>query len=325
MRRRTLLRSLALAALPAARASLAKAPGKVWRIGILESVPAADNAANLDALRKGLAQLGYVEGRNLAIAYRSSDGRAERFPALADELVRLGVDLIVTRGTPATLAARNATAKVPVVMATMGDPRALVASIAQPGGNVTGVTTFSTELTAKRLALLKELAPGISRVGLIHNMDNPAARPEWEETLNAARAIGIEARLLDVRSDGDLDRAFAAADRARVDAIVVGLDGVTQVHRRSIVDAVTRRRLPAAYPSRDFVDVGGLMAYSVNYPDLYFRFASYVDRIFKGAKPADLPVERPTRFELTINAAAARALGLDVPPSLRVQADEVIP
>jgi putative ABC transport system substrate-binding protein len=308
----------------AASPALAQATPKVWRLGVLESIPAADNAANLVALRKGLAERGYVEGRNLAIDYRSSDGHAERFPALADELVRLKVDLIVTRGTPATRAARAATARIPVVMATMGDPRTLVASLAQPGGNVTGVTTFSTELTAKRLALLKELAPGIAHVGLIHNMDNPAARPEWEETRDAARAIGIQADLLDVRSEGDLGRAFDAADRAHVDAIVVGLDGLTQMHRRAIVDGVARRRLPAAYPSREFVEAGGLMAYSVNYPDLYYRFANYADRIFKGAKPGDLPVERPTRFELTINASAARALGLDVPASLRMQADEVI-
>ncbi len=297
---------------------------KIYRIGVLESVPAAQNAANLDALRKGLRELGYVEGRNLVIEYRSSDGRAERFPGLAAELVRLEVDLIVARGTPATRAAKNATGTVPVVMATMGDPHALVASFTRPGGNVTGVTTFSTELTAKRLEILKELAPGLSRVGLLHNMSNPAAPPEWEETKRAARALGLQVELLDVRTPGDLGRAFELAGRRRVDGLVIGPDGLTQMEQRAIVDAATRSKLPAAYPSRDFVEAGGLMAYAVNYPDLYFRFAGIVDKIFKGAKPGDLPVEQPTRFELVINLKTARALGLTVPRSVLLRADQVI-
>ena len=297
---------------------------KTYRIGILESVPATQNTANLDALRRGLRELGYVEGRNLIIEYRSSDGRAERFPDLAAELVRLKVDLIVTRGTPATRAAKNATGTVPVVMATMGDPHALVASFTRPGGNITGVTTFSTELTAKRLEILKELAPGLSRVGLLHNMSNPAAPPEWEETKTAARALGLQAELLDVRTPGDLSRAFELAGRQRIDGLVIGPDGLTQMEQRAIVDAVTRSKLPAAYPSRDFVEAGGLMAYAVNYPDLYFRFAGIVDKIFKGAKPGDLPVEQPTRFELVINLKTARALGLTVPRSVLLRADQVI-
>jgi putative ABC transport system substrate-binding protein len=324
LRRRILGAALASAWLPASRSTLAQAAGKVWRVGVLESIPEADNAANLAALRKGFASLGYVEGRNLVIDYRSSDGRAERFPALADELVRARADLIVTRGTPATRAARDASTRVPVVMATMGDPRAIVASLAQPGGSVTGLTTFSTELTAKRLTMLKELAPGVTRVALLHNMGNPAAAPEWDETQAAARALGIQADHFDVRTVADLDAAFDAAARSRVDAIIVGLDGFMQMHRRDIVERAARRRLPAAYPSREFVEAGGLFAYAVNYPELYYRFASYADRIFKGAKPGDLPIERPTRFELVINEGAARALGLDVPRSLRVQADEVI-
>lgn len=302
----------------------AQATVRVWRIGMLESIPAAENAANLDAFRRGLAAAGYVEGRNLAIDYRSSDGRAERFPSLADDLVRRRVDLIVARGTPATRAAREATSKVPIVMATMGDPGTIVASLAQPGGNVTGVTTFSTELTARRLALLKELAPSTSHVALLHNLGNPAAAVEWDETQAAARALGIRADLLDVRSDADFARAFDAVTRERADALVVGFDGLTQMHRRAIVDFAARARLPAAYPAREFVAAGGLLAYSVNYPDLYFRFASYVDRILRGAKPGDLPVERPTRFELTINVRTAAALGLDVPQSLRLQADELV-
>ena len=297
---------------------------KIYRIGILETIPAARNAANLDALRKGLRDLGYVEGRNLVIEYRSADGRPERFPGLASELVRLNVDLLVTRGTPAARAAKDATATIPVVMATMGDPRAIVASFAQPGGNVTGVTTFSTELSAKRVQLLKELVPNFSRVGLLHNMGNPAVPPEWEETKTAARSLGLQAELLDVRSEGDLGRAFELAVRQRVDALVIGADGLTQMHQQTIVDWVARNRLPAVYPAREFVEAGGLIAYAVNYPDLYFRFATFVDKIFKGAKPGELPVEQPTKFELVINLKTAKALGLTIPQSLLLRADEVI-
>src|SRR5215471_13046167 len=197
MHRRTFLRGTAASILIPPLAARAQPPAKVYRLGILEAIPAAQNAANLAALRRGLQELGYVEGRNLIIEYRSSDGNAERFPSLAAELVRLKVDLIVARGTPATKAAKNATATIPVVMATMGNPSALVASFAHPGSNITGVTTFSTELTAKRIELLKELVPGMSRMALLHNMGNPAAPPEWEETKAATRSLRMEAELFD--------------------------------------------------------------------------------------------------------------------------------
>jgi putative ABC transport system substrate-binding protein len=302
----------------------AQQAGKIYRIGILEPIPAAQNAANLDALHKGLRDFGYIEGRNLIIEYRSADGRAERFPDLASELVRANVDLIVTRGTPAARAAKNATVTIPTVMATMGDPRAIVASFALPGGNITGVTTFSTELTAKRIELLKELVPNLSRIALLHNMGNPAAPPEWEETKTAVRSLGIQAELLDVRSQADLSGAFDLAVRKRVDALLIGADGLTQMHQQTIVDLVARKGLPAAYPAREFVEAGGLIAYAVNYPNLYFRLASIVDKILKGAKPASLPVEQPTRFELVINLKTAKALGLTIPQSLLLRADEVI-
>jgi putative tryptophan/tyrosine transport system substrate-binding protein len=322
--RRTFIAMLTGSLLAAPRAGRAQQAGKTYRIGVLESIPEALNTANLDALRRGLRDLGYVEGRNLVIEYRSADGRAERFPDLAAELVRLKVDLIVTRGTPATRAAKNATGAIPVVMATMGDPHTMVASFTHPGGNITGVTTFSTELTAKRIEILKELVPGLSRVALLHNMGNPAAPPEWDETKTAARSLGLRAELLDVRSEGDLGRAFELAARQHVDALVVGLDGLTQMHQQAIVDLVARNRLPAAYPAREFVEAGGLMAYAVNYPDLYFRFATFVDKIFKGAKPAELPVEQPTKFELVINLKTAKALGLTIPRSVSLRADQVI-
>ncbi len=322
--RRTFIGSVACGVLAAPLAARAQQGEKVYRIGILEAIPAAQNSANLDAFRKGLRDLGFVEGRNLIIDYRSADGRAERFPELASELVRLEVDLIVTRGTPAARAARDATRTIPVVMATMGDPRSIVASFAHPGGNITGVTTFSTELTAKRIELLKELVPGLSRVALLHNMANPAAPPEWEEIRMAARALGLQAELLDVRNQGDLPRAFDLAARKHVDALVVGADGLTQMHQQAIVDLAARIRLPAAYPAREFVESGGLLAYAVSYPDLYFRLATFAGKVFKGAKPGELPVEQPTRLELVINLRTARACGLKIPQSVLLRADDVI-
>jgi putative tryptophan/tyrosine transport system substrate-binding protein len=322
--RRAFIGTLAGGLLAAPLAAGVQQPRKVYRIGILETVPAAQNAANLDALRKGLRDLGYVEGQNLVIEYRSADGRAERFPDLATELVRLKVDLIVTRGTPAAKAAKDATGTIPLVMATMGDPHPIVASFAHPGGNTTGVTTFSTELIGKRIEILKELVPSLSRVALLHNMGNPAAPPEWEETKTAARSLGLQAEILDVRSQDDLGRAFELAVRRHVDALVIGADGLTQMHQQTIVHWVARKRLPATYPAREFVEAGGLMAYAVKYPDLYFRFASFIDKIFKGAKPADLPVEQPMKFELVINLKTAKTLGLTIPPALLGRADQVI-
>jgi putative ABC transport system substrate-binding protein len=324
MDRRTFIDGIASILVVLPLAATAEQPGKVYRIGILEAIPAAQNAANLDALRRGLRQLGYVEGRNLIIEYRSADGNADQFPELASDLVRLKVDLIVTRGTPATKAVKDATVTIPVVMATMGDPHPIVASFAHPGANITGVTTFSTELTAKRIELLKELVPNLSRVALLHNMGNPAAPPELEEIRTAARSLGLQVQLLDVRSKTAVDGAFAEATREHAGAIVIGADGITQAHRQMIVDLATRNRLPSSCPDREFVEAGGLIAYAVNYPDLYFRFASFIDKIFKGAKPEDLPVEQPTRFELTINLKTAKALGVTIPKSLLLRANEVL-
>ena len=321
--RRTLIFGFAgLACAPLAAG--AQLPRKVFRIGVLEAVPIAQNKANLDALRDGLKSLGYVEGSNLVIVYRSADGRAERFPDLALELVRLNVDLIITRGTPAARSAKHATETIPVIMATMGDPRAIVASFARPGGNITGVTTFSTELTAKRIELLQELVPQLTRVALLHNMGNPAAPPEWEETRAAARVLGLQAQLLDVRSDDAIVDALDRARREEVGALLIGADGLTQMHLQRIVDLVARSRIPAAYPAREFVEAGGLIAYAVNYPALYFRFATYVDRILKGAHPGDIPVEQPAKFELVINMKTAKAFGIAVPQSLRIRADAII-
>ncbi len=326
MRRREFITLLGGAAVAWPLAAWAQQVGKVYRIGLLETIPASQNTANLDALRKGLRALGYIEGQNLSIEYSSADGIAERFPELAAELVRLQVDLIVTRGTPAAQAAKNATATIPVVMAAIGEPLAVgvVAGLARPSGNVTGLSSFTTELAGKRVELAKEMMPGISRVGLLHNMGNPIVPPQWEETLATARTLGLTAELLDVRSEQDVRAAFDAALRLQVGALLVGIDGFTQSNIQVIVDLAARHRLPALYPSREFVAAGGLMTYGISYPDLYFRAASFVDKIFKGAKPGDLPIQTPTKFELIINLRASKVLGLEVPPTLLARADEVI-
>ena len=288
------------------------------RIGILETIPPQANAANFDALRKGLRELGYDEGRSLIIEYRSADGRAERFPALAAELVRLNVDVIVTRGTPSALAARNATRTTPIVMASVGDVigTGLAVSLARPGGNVTGLTAINTDTEGKRLELLKEMVPGLVRIAALYNMGNPTFALRWKEVELAARALGAESQLLDVRKAEDIAPAFAAATAQRAGALLTSVDALIQANQRTILELAAKHRLPAIYPTREFVENGGLMAYGVSYPDLYRRAATYIDKIFKGARPADLPIEQPTRFELVINLKAAKALGLTVPPTL---------
>jgi putative ABC transport system substrate-binding protein len=327
MRRRefiSLLGGVATASIARPVPLSAQQVGKIYRVGMLETVPAAQSPTNFDALRKGLRDLGYIDGRNLIIEYRSADGRAERFPDLASELVRLKVDLIVTRGTPAAEAAKNATETIPVVMVAIGAPLVVVASFAHPGGNMTGLTTFSTVLTGKRIELLKELNPSLSRVALLHDMGNPVGPPQWEETKTAARSLGLEAELLDVRSEEALRGAFEVAVQHHVDALLVGINGFTQMYQRAIVDLAARNRLPAVYSAREFVEAGGLMTYGIFYPDLYFRAASFIDKIFRGAKPADLPVEQPAKFELVINLKTAKALGIVVPREVLLRADEVI-
>jgi putative ABC transport system substrate-binding protein len=293
---------------------------------MLETTSMASNAANLEAFRQGLRELGYVEGRNYIIEYRSADGRRERFPDLATELVRLKVDVIVTRGTPAVMAAKNATGAIPVVMAASGDPvlSGVVASLARPGGNVTGLSAIVVEVSGKRLELLREVVPGVSRIAVLFNMSNPTDALQWKETENAASSLRVQLQLLDVRKPGDFATAFDAAIKQRAGALFVGVDALTWANRRPIVDLAAKNRLPAIYAAREFVDAGGLISYGVSYPHLYHRAATYVDKILRGAKPADLPVEQPTKFELVINLKTAKALGLTIPPSLLGRADEVI-
>jgi putative ABC transport system substrate-binding protein len=322
--RRTFLGALASGLLAAPLAAQAQPPGKVYRIGMLERTSPATNAANFEAFRRGLRELGYVEGKNLVIEYRSADGRDERFAGLATELVRLNVDLILTRGTPAALAAKNATGTIPVVITGLADPvgQGIVASLARPGGNITGVSAIVTELYAKRVELLRELLPRASRISALFNMSNPSLPPAWKEIETAARSLGMQPQLLDVRKPEDLGPAFDGAVRRRTDALVVGLDTLTQASQRLIVDLAAKHRLPAVYASMEFA--GGLVVYGVNYPDHYRRAATFADRIFKGTQPGDLPVERPMKFELIINVKTAKALGLTIPPSLLQRADQVI-
>jgi putative ABC transport system substrate-binding protein len=323
-RRHTVLALLALGAAPLA--ALAQQAGKVYRIGMLETRSIVLNAANIDAFRQGLRELGYKEGQNLEIAYRSSDGRDERFPGLASELVRLKVDLIATRGTPAALAAKNATGTIPVVMAASGDPVAsgIVTSLARPGGNVTGLTSGITESYPKRVELLGELVPRAKRIAAIFNMGNPSVPPQWSIVEASARSLGIEPQLLDVRRPEDLRGAFDAAAKHRAEALVVGLDSVTQANLRPIAELAAKQRLPSIYATKEYADLGGLITYGSSDVHMYHRAATFVDKIFKGAKPTDLPVEQPTKFELVVNLKTAKALGLTIPKELLFRADRII-
>jgi putative tryptophan/tyrosine transport system substrate-binding protein len=324
-RRRFLLTSLAVAA-AAPPAAEAQQVLKVYRIGILEVRAVASNATNLTAFRQGLQELGYVEGQNLLIEYRSADGQPGRFPDLAKELVRLKVDIIVTRGTPAALAAKNVTATIPIVMASSGDPvgTGLIASVGHPGGNITGLSAFATEIQGKLLQVLREIVPQIARVAFLFNMSNPVAQAQWKEAGPAARSVGLQPLLLDVRAARDLEPALDAALKQRAGAVIVAIDALTQAYQRPIAEALIARRLPAICREREFVDAGGLVMYGVQYADLYRRAAVYVDKILKGASPSDLPVEQPTKLELVINLRTAKALGLTIPPSLLARADQVI-
>jgi len=299
---------------------------KPWRIGVLETTAAAKNTANLDAFRAGMRESGYVEGQHFILEYRSAGGRAERFEYLAGELVGLNVDLILTRGTPAVLAARKATRTVPIVMAAAGDPvlSGIIRSLAHPGENVTGLSSITVDVSGKRLELLRDALPRLSRVAVLANLGNPNNAHQWQEIESAARSMSLQVFPLDVRRAEDFPRTFEAAAGRRVDALVVVIDALTQANQEPIVQLAAKHRLPAIYMAREFVEAGGLIAYGVNYADLYRRAAGYVAKILKGARPGDLPVEQPTNFDLFINLKTAKALGLSLPHSLLLRADKVL-
>src|SRR5262245_14081294 len=324
MRRRDFITLLGGAAAAWPLAARAQQPGRVWRIGMLETTSVALNAANFAAFRQSLRELGYIEEQNLIIEYRSAEGRGERFADLAADLLRLNIDVIVTRGTPAVLAAKKATTTTPIVMAAMGDPLMVVASLAHPGGNITGLSGYTNDLEAKRVEVIKELVPAAVRIGGLYNMGNPVVPPEWSQLQTAARKLGLEPQLLDIRKAEDIAPAFDAASAQHAGALIVGIDALTQENRTVIAQLAADHRLPAIYVSKEFIDAGGLIAYGPSYPDLYRRAAIYVDRILRGASPSSLPVEQPTKFELIINLRAARAIGIEVPMTLLVRADEVI-
>ena len=296
---------------------LARAQGRrVYRIGVLETAAQALNAENFDRFRKGLEERGYVEGPTLVMLYRNAEGQTDRFEALAAELVKQKVDLILTRGTPATMAARRATATIPIVTAAVAEPI--------PAANITGLTSATADLASKRLELLKALVPGMTRVAAYANLDNVAALSSWKETEAAARTLKLEPLLLDVRSPEQIEPAFAEAARRQAQGLVVGIETLTQSNRKTIVGLAARHKLPAIYASRDFVVDGGLVSYGVNYGELYYRAADYADRILKGAAPADLPIGRPDKFSIFINRRTARDLGVVVPPDILLRADRTL-
>ena len=323
--RAAVLLTLALVLL-AAPVAAAPAPAKVPRIGFLGSGTSAAFAPLIVAFRQGLRDLGYVEGQNVVLELRWAEGRLERLPALAAELVRLPVDVIVTHGTPGTLAAKRATTAIPIVTTTIGDPvgSGLVASLARPGGNLTGLSLLGPELGGKRLELLREVVPGLSRVAILWNRANPYNAELLRDAEAAARTLGVQLQSLAVRGPDDYEEALRAASGGRAGALVTVEDPLAVTQRARIVDLAAKNRLPAMYFAREFVDAGGLMSYGPSFADMYHRAATYVDKILRGARPADLPVEQPTRFELVVNLKTAKALGLTFPRSVLNLADEAI-
>jgi putative tryptophan/tyrosine transport system substrate-binding protein len=302
----------------------AQPAGKVYRIAYLET--GAVRPRPWQAFREHLRELGYLEGRNVAFETRSADGRTDRLPALAAELVRLKVDVIVTAGSPAARAAKEATTSVPIVMATGGDPvgLGLVTSLARPGGNVTGLTTLSRELSGKRLEMLREVLPHVARMGLLWHRTSAIDALTRRETEEAARALAIPLTMQAVDGPDDFDRAFAAIMADRAGAVLAATSPMFLAHRGKLNELALKHRLPVMFAFREYAEAGGLMAYGPSYTELFQRAASYVVKILKGAKPADLPVEQPTKFELVINLKTAKALGLTIPQSVLLRADEVI-
>ena len=318
-----LLLTLALGFLVAPLASVAQPRANVPRIGWLAfGFPPSDADSQRLPFFQGLRELGWVEGQNVAIEQRYAEESATRLPELAAELVQLKVDVIVVRDAVAIPAAKQATGTIPIVMAVSGDPvgAGYITSLARPGGNITGLSNMTPQLAGKRLELLREVIPGAARVAVL----GPPAHPDWKELTVATHALGVQLLALKVFHPDEFAPAFEAATRGRVDTLIVLPDATTNRYARRIVDLAAQHRLPAMYALKGYVQVGGLMAYGPNIPDLQRRAATYVDKILKGAKPADLPVEQPMTFELVINLKTAQALGLTIPPTLLFQATEVI-
>ena len=318
---------LALGILAAPLTVEAQQPAKVSRVGFLSLLPQEQALSHIKALHEGLRGLGYIEGQNIILEYQFADGTAERLPDLVAELIHLKVDIIVTGfGTLPALAAKQATSTIPIVFSFVADPvgSGIVASLARPGGNITGLSMIPAGLTGKRVELLKELLPQLSRVAILLNPATPAATQALRETQAIAATWGVQLQLLEVRTPEDFESSFAVASQEHTDALITVTDPFTIVHRARIVELAAKSRLPAIYGMRDFVEAGGLISYGANYDEPSQRAAAYVDKILKGAKPADLPVEQPMKFELVVNLKTAQILGLTLSPTLIFQADEVI-
>jgi len=327
MYRRDFIKVVAGSAVTWPVAARAQQPGKIFRIGYLGVSSPSLEPHYVEAFRQKLHDLGHVEGRNIAIDYKWAEGQDDRLPNLASELVSLNPDVIVTTGTPGAIAAMRATKTIPIVMATIGDPvgSGLVASLARPGGNATGFTVLGPELEGKRLELLKQAVPELSRLAILWNPSNPGSVSYFETVKNAGRALQISLDpVMEVRRSDELDNAFTAIADARPHALAVIPDRFLLSHRREIVEFAVVKRLPSMYPYREYVDAGGLMSYAPSNIEMFRNAASYVDRIIKGAKPSDLPIQEPTKFELVINLKTAKALGLDIPLQLQQLANEVI-
>jgi putative tryptophan/tyrosine transport system substrate-binding protein len=303
----------------------AQQPAKVPRIGYLTGASPSTISSRIEAFRKGLQELGYVEGKNIIIEWRYAEGKLEHLPSLAAELVRLKVDVIVTGGPGATRPAKEATVTIPIVMAQDSDPvgNGFVASLARPGGNITGLSVLSPELSGKRLELLKEVLPKLSRVAVLGG-DDPGTTQALRETELAALPLGVQIQYLQIGDPKTIERAFRTASKERADAALLLTTVVATSQRRQFADLAIKNRLPVTYYRREFVEDGGLMSYGVSYTDMDRRAATYVDKILKGAKPADLPVEQPTKFELVINLKTAKQIGLTIPPNVLARADKVI-
>jgi ABC-type uncharacterized transport system substrate-binding protein len=304
----------------------AQLPKKIPRVGYLASGSRSSDLIRIEAFDQALRERGYIEGENIFVEYRFAEGKLDRLPELAAELVRSKVDVIVTGGGPPTRAAKNATGSIPTVLINISDPVALgfVASLAKPGGNMTGLASMQTGLGGKRLELLREILPQLSRVAVFVNRDVPGYGVQMKEVEVAAQTIGLKLQAEDIRGPNDLEKAFSAVTKARVGALIGLTNPTFNLLRSRIAELAVKNRLPTMYGDRTFVDAGGLVSYGPDVPDLFRRAATYVDKILKGAKPADLPVEQPTKFELVINLKTAKQIGVTIPPNVLARADKVI-
>jgi len=324
MDRRALISMVGGSILAGPIAAEAQQAGRIPRVAILWS--GAPSGPYAQAFRQGLRELGYVEGKSIVLEDRSAEGRPDRLPGLAAELVRLKVDVILAAESDTILAAWQATKTIPIVMTASGDPVGIgvVASLAHPGGNVTGLSSITTQLAGKRLELVRGLVPGVTRVAFVWNPDNPVQAMMFSETEVAARSLGVQVQSLKVRGPSELEGALSAMAKDRPGALIVVVDLLLFAHMRRIADLAVTSKVPAIAQRKEFAEAGGLVTYGPSYSDLFRRAATYVDKILKGAKPADLPIEQPTKFELVVNLKTAKALGLKIPPSVLGRADQII-